>query len=141
MEGAAVMDYKLPYYMTYPMPFEYDDERKERRDLEYMRSMYPEEVKKLLPFVERECDRMEYEGSMIYDEYPDMLGIRMMCRRICEKIEIHELEIENLEITSKEWERKKEEQRTIVEVLLLHELMKRRGEKRRNRRRLYPGWQ
>lgn len=128
------MDYKLPYYMTYPMPFEYDDERKERRDLEYMRSMYPEEVKKLLPFVERECDRMEYEGSMIYDEYPDILGIRMMCRRICEKIERDELEMESMEIASKD-------RNTIVEVLLLHELMKRRGEKRRNRRRLYPGWQ
>ena len=128
------MDYKLPYYMTYPMPFEYDDERKERRDLEYMRSMYPEEVKKLLPFVERECDRMEYEGSMIYDEYPDMLGIRMMCRRICEKIERDELEMQNPEMDSKD-------RHTIVEVLLLHELMKRRGEKRRNRRRLYPGWQ
>lgn len=128
------MDYKLPYYMTYPMPFEYDDERKERRDLEYMRSMYPEEVKKLLPFVERECDRMEYEGSMIYDEYPDMLGIRMMCRRICEKIERDELEMQNPEMDSKD-------RNTIVEVLLLHELMKRRGEKRRNRRRLYPGWQ
>lgn len=128
------MDYKLPYYMTYPMPFEYDDERKERRDLEYMRSMYPEEVKKLLPFVERECDRMEYEGSMIYDEYPDILGIRMMCRRICEKIETDELEMENMGIASKE-------RNTIVEVLLLHELMKRRGEKRRNKRRLYPGWQ
>ena len=25
------MDYKLPYYMAYPMPFEYDDERKRDR--------------------------------------------------------------------------------------------------------------
>lgn len=135
------MDYKLPYYMTYPMPFEYDDEKKERRDLEYMRSMYPKEVKQLLPFVEKECDRMEYEGSMIYDEYPDALGIRMMCRRICEKIETDGLKTENLEIPQKERERKREERRMIVEVLLLHELMKRRGEKRRNRRKFYPGWQ
>ena len=77
------MDYKLPYYMAYPMPFEYDDERKERQDMEYMKSLYPNAVKRILPFVEDECERMEYEGSMIYDEYPDMLGIRLMCNRIC----------------------------------------------------------
>ena len=118
------MDYKLPYYMAYPMPFAYDDERKERQDIEYMKSMYPDEVKKILPFVEDECDRMEYEGSMIYDEYPDMLGIRMMNRRICDRIA----------------EKGLPEHREIVEVLLLHELMKRRGENRRKRRQFYSGW-
>ena len=35
-----------------------------------MKSMYPMSAKKILPYVEEECDRMEYEGSMIYDEYP-----------------------------------------------------------------------
>ena len=31
---------KLPYYMVYPMPFVYDDERIEERDMEYMKSLY-----------------------------------------------------------------------------------------------------
>ena len=30
------MNQKLPYYMAYPMPLAYDDERVERMDLEYM---------------------------------------------------------------------------------------------------------
>lgn len=128
------MDYKLPYYMTYPMPFEYDDERKERQDMEYMKSMYPEEVKRILPYVEDACDRMEYEGSMIYDEYPDMLSVRLMCSRICDQIRGMEAQ-----------QRKQEDEgegniRNIVEVLLLHELMKRRTERRRRRRQYYPGW-
>ena len=80
------MDYKLPYYMAYPMPLEYDDERKERQDMEYMKSMYPDTVKYILPFVEDECERMEYEGSMIYDEYPDKLSIQLMCSRICDRV-------------------------------------------------------
>ena len=33
---------KLPYYMVYPMPFVYDDERIEERDMEYMKSLYPD---------------------------------------------------------------------------------------------------
>ena len=59
------MDYRLPYYMAYPMPLQYDDERIERYDFEYMKSMYPQTAKKVLPYVEDECDRMEYEGSMM----------------------------------------------------------------------------
>ena len=72
------MDYRLPYYMAYPLPLQYDDERIERRDFEYMKSMYPMAVKKILPYVEEECDRMAYEGSVIYDEYPDKLQLRLM---------------------------------------------------------------
>ena len=32
---------KLPYYMAYPIQTEYD-ERAERTDLEYMKSLYPD---------------------------------------------------------------------------------------------------
>ncbi|GAB5613182.1 hypothetical protein JCM37172_02830 [Faecalimonas hominis] len=133
------MDYKLPYYMAYPMPFEYDDERKERQDMEYMKSLYPNAVKRILPFVEDECERMEYEGSMIYDEYPDMLGIRLMCNRICERVEAMDRrdDIEDeLEMQQNRWNNRRDI-RDIVEVLLLNELMKRRNEHRRRRRRFY----
>ena len=133
------MDYKLPYYMAYPTPFEYDDERKERQDMEYMKSLYPNAVKRILPFVEDECERMEYEGSMIYDEYPDMLGIRLMCNRICERVEAMDRrdDIEDeLEMQQNRWNNRRDI-RDIVEVLLLNELMKRRNEHRRRRRRFY----
>ena len=40
------MDYRLPSYLAYPMPLQYDDERIEQRDFEYMKSMYPETAKK-----------------------------------------------------------------------------------------------
>ena len=81
------MERKLPYYMAYPMPLLYDDERIERRDFAYMKSLYPETARRALPYVEDECDRMEYEGSMLYDEYPDKLQLHLMCGRICEKME------------------------------------------------------
>lgn len=78
------MNRKLPYYMAYPLPLAYDDEKRERADYEYMKSLYPDMAKKLLPYVEEECDRMEHQHSMLYDEYPDKLQLRLMCRRIYE---------------------------------------------------------
>ena len=50
------MNQKLPYYMAYPMPLAYDDERVERMDLEYMKSLYPALAKRILPYIEEECD-------------------------------------------------------------------------------------
>ena len=44
--------------MAYPLPLQYDDERKERRDYEYMKSLYPDVAKRLLPYIEEVCYRM-----------------------------------------------------------------------------------
>ena len=55
------METKLPYYMMYPLPGIFDEEKKSRRDYEYVRSMYPDLAKKVLPYVEEEYDRSEYE--------------------------------------------------------------------------------
>ena len=45
------MNEKLPYYMAYPMPFSFDDERIERMDLEYLKSMYAKNPKRILSYV------------------------------------------------------------------------------------------
>ena len=84
------MDQKLPYYMAYPMTLDFEDERAERMDYEYLRSMYPEIPKTILPYVEEECDRMAYENSMIYDQYPDKLQLKLMCRRVYDNVRKHE---------------------------------------------------
>ena len=73
---------KLPYYMAYPIQTEYD-ERAERTDLEYMKSLYPDLPKRILPYVEEECDRMEYTGSVIFDVYPDKLQLDVYKRQLC----------------------------------------------------------
>ena len=129
------MDYRLPYYMAYPMPLQYDDEQIERRDFEYMKSMYPMAVKKILPYVEEECDRMSYEGSMIYDEYPDQLQIRLMCSRIYDKVKMmnpnDDMEMEMQVSRNDDW------LRDLVQIMLFQELFRRRTSHRRNRRRFY----
>ena len=133
--GVFLMNQRLPYYMAYPMPLQYDDERIERRDFEYMKSMYPMTVKKIIPFVEDECDRMSYEGSMIYDEYPDQLQIRLMCNRIYDKVKKQTVQ-DNLEVEMK-ISQDDNGLKDLIQILLFQELFQRRSRHRRNRRRFY----
>lgn len=129
------MEYRLPYYMAYPMPLQYDDEKIERRDYEYMQSMYPMAVKRLLPYIEEECERMSYAGSVIYDEYPDQLQIRMMCNRIYDKVKKlkpkDDLEME-MQIS-----RDDDTLKNLVQIMLFQELFRRRTDYRRSRRKYY----
>lgn len=127
------MDYRLPYYMAYPMPLLYDDDKIEKRDFEYMKSLYPMTAKTVLPYVEEECDRMEYEGSVIYDEYPDQLQIRMMGRRIYDRVKDMVKDVENAE----EGEQKEGWLRELIQIMLFQELFQRRCSHRRGRRKFY----
>ena len=154
------MDAKMPYYMAYPMPFSYDDERTERMDFEYMKSMYPDTAKKILPYVEEECDRMEYENSMVYDQCPDKLQLRLMCRRVYDNVRKHERmffgdeedaglsgldgdQETGISGTDREREHgrdgrsKSPSLRDFIEVMLYQELYKRRCDHRRRCRRFY----
>lgn len=68
--------------MSYPMQNLYLTEMEYERDMERMKELYPRNVKSILEIVEEECDKMEYEGSLMFDEYPD----RMMLERLVDKI-------------------------------------------------------
>ena len=120
------MDNRLPYYMTYPMPFLYEEDRSMRRDLDYMKSIYPMAAKRLIPYVEEECDRMEYSGSMMYDEYPDQLSLLRKAKEVWEGARAGE------DFGEKEpaWEQLQD----LIGVLLLQEMMRRR---KRNRGRFW----
>ena len=56
-------------------PEQMEDVEDKKRIME----MYPLMARRLQPYVEECCDRLEYEGSMMYDEYPD----RFMLYHIC----------------------------------------------------------
>lgn len=129
------METKLPYYMMYPLPILFDEEKIERRDYEYLRSMYPDMAKKILPYVEDECERYEYEESMIYDEYPDKLQLRLMCRRIYDNVRTQEKMRTQEEMQTQERIGDRH-MRDLVEILLYQELMRRRNDRRRRRKRI-----
>ena len=75
---------KQPFYMTNPIQNLYMTELEYQRDLDRMKEMYPLEIRKVQELVEEECDKMEYEGSLMFDEYPDRLMLRQICKRIRE---------------------------------------------------------
>lgn len=56
------------------------------RDLEYLQEMYPAEAKKYRKVIVDVLDRLDYEGSMIYDEYPDKWQIYRLTQIIVDRI-------------------------------------------------------
>ena len=118
------MDQKLPYYMAYPTPLLYDDERRERMDFEYMKSMYPDAAKQLLPYIEDECDRVAYEGSV-------------MGRRVYDRAEKDQV-IEKL-IRSEGKGADESWIRDLIQVMLYQEIYKRRSDQRKYNQKYYQG--
>ncbi len=123
----------LPFYMAYPLPLYYQEEDTVTRDLEYLQQMYPLEAKKYQKIIAETLDRLDYEGSMIYDEYPDRWQIYRLTQVIVDKIRKMEQE-ENVqeEVTSaqavqeKDWDRISE----FVQVLLCYEIYRKRHSNR-----------
>ncbi|MCD8012560.1 MAG: hypothetical protein LUG99_05210 [Lachnospiraceae bacterium] len=60
------------------------DEMQTERDFRMLQSMYPDAAKELLPYIEEECDRMEYDGSAMFDEYPDYTTVYRVQKRIAD---------------------------------------------------------
>lgn len=86
----------------------------ERRDRLYFRGMYPQTLGLVQDRIEEECDKLEYEGSIMFDEYPDKNGLRRLLGRIMENMEPE-----------------KEISEDIVEILMLQEIIRRRMRWRR----------
>ena len=51
-------------------------------DNDYLKYLYPKVSKDISEFVEEECDKMEYEGSMMFDAYPDKTSLQILARQI-----------------------------------------------------------
>lgn len=69
-------------------------------DRKLMESYYPQKAALLQALVTDACDRLDYEGSFIYDEYPDRWNIERNCRDICRQAE----EIQELHAMEKKGE-------------------------------------
>ena len=119
----------LPFYMTYPLPMYYEEEDTVTRDLEYLQQMYPMEAKRYQKIIVEMLNQMDYEGSMIYDEYPDKWQLYRLTQIIMDKIKrMDSMEQDKNEgnetdkMTGKSWEQIEE----LVQVLLYYEIYKKR---------------
>lgn len=113
----------LPFFMTYPGYPGAEQEKNILRDLEYLQSAYPNEVKRYQRKIAEILDKFDYEGSMIYDEYPDCYGLRRMAGTI---IKILRREEQNLPEEERVPDEKWVWMEDMILVLLCHEIYKRR---------------
>lgn len=118
----------LPFYMTYPLPMAYEEEDVMLRDLDYLQQMYPQDAKKYQKRIVNILDKMDYEGSMIYDDYPDQFMLYKLSRDITEIIK-KEASIETGEdgepsedLSPERWKQIGD----LIQVLLFYEIYKRR---------------
>ncbi|MCI8327318.1 MAG: hypothetical protein HFI37_06035 [Lachnospiraceae bacterium] len=128
------MQQNHPLYMPYPIQMQgnYLNEMEYEKDLDRMKELYPKEAKRIQKYIDEECDRMEYEGSLMFDEYPDRTMLQIVCRNIMDKIQEDEEKEDNIEAS----EYRKRSSRgdglsNLIEVLLYNEMYKRRCRRRR----------
>ncbi len=71
----------------YPHMYDiFDRSYADERDIVYLKNMYSDTIRQIQKIIEDECDKMEYGGSMMFDEYPDKLMLRRKCRNICDRV-------------------------------------------------------
>lgn len=49
----------------------YDNNEDAEKDCLYFRQLHPNTAKRILREIDEECDKLEYDGSCMFDEYPD----------------------------------------------------------------------
>lgn len=127
-------EHPMPFHVAYPFTSFYDDEKTAQKDFEVMKSYYPEASRKIQQIVERECDRMEYDGSMMYDEYPDHLMVSQICKRISDRVQKQSgVEPELLQM-QESYRAHSTPIDDLVRILFCHEMFERRCRRRRARR-------
>lgn len=90
---------------------EWDERRRLQAEYEYVRGLYPLNMKDWQRFVEEEFDREDGPDSAIYDEWPDREWLYGMRRRIMRNAG------EQGRVTNED----------AVMIMILHEMLRRRG--------------
>lgn len=133
----------IPFYMAYPFLLPLDQEQAQEKDLQVMRSFYSRRAAKIQEKVDRECDRMEYDGSMMFDEYPDKFMMEHLCRKIEQEVlkeEEGNTSVLIIEETCQGGQgscgnrREEEGLRDLIGVILFNEMFRRRSRHRRQKR-------
>lgn len=96
-------------------------------DYSYLKYLYPNICSKIRENVEDECDQLEYEGSLMFDTFPDKISLQQLARKIlmkCSQKDSDTFPADDPHIPE------------LVEIILYHEILFRRN-RYRNRKRLY----
>ena len=113
----------FPFYTTYANPLLYEGERMQDKEFNLMKSYYPGTVQHIQEKIEEECDLMDYEGSRLYDEYPDKYMMHQLFSHIKKEMQG---ELETQEISDAFLD-------DLIQVILYQEISRRRCRRRRCR--------
>ena len=114
----------FPFYASFASPAFLDGERLQEAEFSLMKSYYPKMARKIQEKVEEHCQILDYEGSRIYDQFPDRLMMRRLCRQIREEVMP---QAQSQEIAPGYLDE-------LIEVLLHHEISRRRCRRHRCRK-------
>ena len=110
-----------PFYTAYADPALYLGEKEQDLEFALMKSYYPYTARMVQEKVEEECNLLDYEGSRLYDEYPDRYMLYHLCQNIMREV-TSEAEMEAMSDGFLE---------DLVQVLLFQEISRRRCRRRR----------
>ncbi len=115
---------------TYELMENYEDEV---GDILYLKELYPASLTGLQKIIDDECDKLEYDGSIMFDEFPDKERLIVLENSIFARVkskfqETVAVRQQERGLPSEEW------LKDIVCVLLINEMMRRRSRRRTCRR-------
>ncbi len=115
---------------TYELMENYEDEV---GDILYLKELYPASFLRLQSIIDEECDKLEYDGSVMFDEFPDKERLRILENSIFEVAKtklIEETAVNQTErsLPGDDW------LKDIMCALLINEMMRRRSRRRIARR-------
>lgn len=93
-----------PFYMNYPEPVYNYAGLEQDWDMERLKNLYPNVAKEVQTVVEDECDKLEYDGSVMFDEYPDQLMFRRICGNIYNRVKHLEDGVQAVEVQEEDAE-------------------------------------
>lgn len=86
------------------------------QETQYFMNMYPEKMSRVQRKVEEECDKMDYAGSIMYDEFPDRVLLKRISRNIYEILLEDDLLAEGEVIDGEAWDVEEESEAPLTET-------------------------
>ena len=121
------LDY--PMHQLYGNYGQYSQEALYEQDFRKLQELFPREARMVQAQIREQCDQMEYEGSPMFDEYPDRYTIEAVCRKIYRNLNPEE-EVTGMSCLQKPLYH-------MIQVMLIEEMYFRRCRYRRCRRRYW----
>ena len=108
----------------------------------YMQQLYPNSARNLVYYIEDAADRLEYENSMMFDNYPDRIAVEQVVKEIIAVIQENDPALITMPEDTAVSERKGDQtwdscMEEMIQIMLLGEMHHRRWRYQQMNRRNY----